>query len=82
VEPVPPGMVAMTFPVRSMMITSLFVLVVWPSRLICDANATFQWLENAYQAHETRFELASQYFDGFRPDPRYADFVRRVGQPL
>lgn len=46
-----------------------------------DADSTFQWLEKAYQAHETRFELASLYFDGFRSDPRYADLLRRVGLP-
>ena len=47
-----------------------------------DADSTFHWLEKAYQAHESRFELASLYYDGFRSDPRYADLVRRVGLPL
>jgi tetratricopeptide (TPR) repeat protein len=44
-----------------------------------DADATFAWLEKAYQAHEVRFELASIYYDSFRSDPRFADLARRVG---
>jgi tetratricopeptide (TPR) repeat protein len=47
-----------------------------------DADATFEWLEKAYRAHEGRFELASMYYDGFRSDPRYSDLARRVGMPL
>ena len=47
-----------------------------------DADAMFASLEKAYQAHETRFELASLYFDNFQLDPRYADLMRRVGQPV
>jgi hypothetical protein len=47
-----------------------------------DADSTFAWLEKAYQAHETRIELASMYYDSFRSDPRYGDLMRRVGLPL
>lgn len=47
-----------------------------------DAEATFALLEKAYQAHETRFELASLYFDNFRSDPRFPDLMRRVGLPV
>jgi tetratricopeptide (TPR) repeat protein len=46
-----------------------------------DADSTFAWLEKAYQAHETRIELPSLYYE-FRSDPRYADLMRRVSLPL
>lgn len=47
-----------------------------------DVEKTFAWLEKAYQAHETRIELASLYYDNMRADPRYADLTRRMGLPL
>ena len=48
-----------------------------------DADATFGWLEKAYQARATRIhELPWMYFDSFRADPRYSDLMRRVGLPL
>jgi TolB-like protein/DNA-binding winged helix-turn-helix (wHTH) protein/Tfp pilus assembly protein PilF len=47
-----------------------------------DADSTFAWLEKAYQAHETRIELPSLYYDKFRSDPRYADLMRRLGLPF
>jgi hypothetical protein len=48
-----------------------------------DANLTFQWLEKAYQARETRIhQLPSMEFDSVRSDPRYADLMRRIGLPL
>ncbi len=44
-----------------------------------DANSTFEWLEKAYQARETRLsELPSMYFDSLRSDPRYAVLLRRA----
>jgi tetratricopeptide (TPR) repeat protein len=47
-----------------------------------DRNLTFQWLENAYQARETRIhQLRSMEFDSVRTDPRYADLMRRIGLP-
>jgi TolB-like protein/DNA-binding winged helix-turn-helix (wHTH) protein len=48
-----------------------------------DVDATFRWLENAYQTRATRVhELKFMYFDNLRPDPRYADLARRVGLPI
>ncbi len=44
-----------------------------------DADSTFAWLEKAFQAHETRFELASFYYDAFRLDPRFKNLTRRMG---
>jgi tetratricopeptide (TPR) repeat protein len=50
---------------------------------IGDADLTFEWLEKAFHARETRIhELRSMEFDGLRPDPRYADLMRRVGLTL
>ncbi len=47
-----------------------------------DADSTFHWLENAYQARAVRIsELASMYFDSFCSDPRYADLKKRAGLP-
>jgi len=48
-----------------------------------DIDATFRWLENAYQTRATRVhELKSMYFDSLRSDPRYAGLARRVGLPI
>lgn len=48
-----------------------------------DADATFDWLEKAYQSRASRVhELAAPPFDRFRADPRYPDLRRRVGLPL
>src|SRR3954468_527736 len=45
-----------------------------------DADRTFHWLDEAYQARSIRLqELPSPYFDKLRSDPRYRDLVRRVG---
>jgi hypothetical protein len=47
-----------------------------------DADSTFLWMERAYQTRATRVhELPSIYFDSLRPDPRYADLMRRIGLP-
>ena len=47
-----------------------------------DADSTFEWLEEAYQARATRIpELSSMYFDGIRSDARYTEIMRRVGLP-
>ena len=48
-----------------------------------DVDATFRWLENAYQTRATRVhELKSMYFDNLRSDPRYASLARRIGLPI
>ena len=48
-----------------------------------DADATFHWLEKAYQTRAVRItEMRSMYFDGVRSDARYAELMRRVGLPL
>ncbi len=45
-------------------------------------DATFGWLEKAYQERSPRVhELPSMYFDGLRANPRYGDLMRRVGLP-
>lgn len=45
-----------------------------------DVHGAFQWLESAYKARSVRIlELPSLYFDKLRPDPRYADLLRRIG---
>lgn len=50
---------------------------------LCDVEATFFWLEKAYEARATRIlELRSMYFDCIRADARYADLMRRIGLPL
>ena len=47
-----------------------------------DTDATFAWLEKAYQAHDVGLRgLASLCFDSVRSDPRYPDLMRRVGSP-
>lgn len=47
-----------------------------------DTESAFQWLEKAYEIRTARVhELPSMYFDSLRPDPRYADLMRRVGLP-
>jgi tetratricopeptide (TPR) repeat protein len=46
---------------------------------LSDANSTFEWLEKAYQVHDSRLsELPSMYFDGVRSDPRYTVLLRRA----
>jgi hypothetical protein len=48
-----------------------------------DADATFQWLENAYQTRDIRLiELPGMYFDSVRSDPRCSDLMRRIGLPV
>jgi TolB-like protein/tetratricopeptide (TPR) repeat protein len=51
-----------------------------------DKDATFPWLEKAYQQRDLRLIFLSVYMDGpgeasLRSDPRYADLRRRVGFP-
>jgi hypothetical protein len=44
------------------------------------ADATFRWLEKAYDARTTRVhELASPYYDSLRSDPRYVNLMKRIG---
>jgi TolB-like protein/Tfp pilus assembly protein PilF len=46
-----------------------------------DTELAFQWLERAHQEHNPDLiELRSEpVFDSIRPDPRFADLLRRVG---
>jgi hypothetical protein len=46
-----------------------------------DRDRAFEWLEKGY---ENRYESAlylkvQPFYDSLRPDPRYADLLRRVG---
>jgi TolB-like protein/DNA-binding winged helix-turn-helix (wHTH) protein/tetratricopeptide (TPR) repeat protein len=48
-----------------------------------DRNSTFQWFEKAYQEHAARIqEIAEPLYDSLRSDPRFPDFMRRVGLAL
>ena len=45
-----------------------------------DARATFEWLQNAYEARDGRVhQLVWPIFDRFRSDSRYAELKRRIG---
>ena len=47
-----------------------------------DPDATFQWLEEAYQQRVFRIiELTLPMFDDLRSDARWQDLVRRIGLP-
>jgi serine/threonine-protein kinase len=45
-----------------------------------DADATFEWLQKAYEARDGRVQqLVWPIFDQFRRDPRYLELKRRIG---
>ena len=45
-----------------------------------DADAAFDWLETAYRLRDDKlFWLTTPMFDPLRPDPRFAQFVHRMG---
>jgi hypothetical protein len=48
-----------------------------------DNDQGFQWLNIAYQEHEWRLiSLKTEFtFDSLRPDPRFAELIRKVGLP-
>jgi len=48
-----------------------------------DNDQAFQWLNIAYQEHEWRLiSLKTAFtFDSLRPDPRFAELIRKVGLP-
>jgi TolB-like protein/tetratricopeptide (TPR) repeat protein/DNA-binding winged helix-turn-helix (wHTH) protein len=48
---------------------------------LSDYEKAFAWLEQAYQEHSAIMEFLKVHplFDPIRSDPRFADFVRRVG---
>ena len=47
-----------------------------------DADATFLWLEKAYETRAIRIgEITSLYFDSMRADPRYTPLRQRIGLP-
>jgi len=48
-----------------------------------EKDQAFQWLEKAYQdrADDLRQLKVDPLLDNLRPDPRFADLVRRVGLP-
>jgi TolB-like protein/DNA-binding winged helix-turn-helix (wHTH) protein/Tfp pilus assembly protein PilF len=48
-----------------------------------DKDAAFSWLERAYQKRGDEMVnlKVSPYFDAIRSDPRFSDYVRKVGLP-
>jgi hypothetical protein len=50
---------------------------------IGDADRAFQWLEKAYEAHDTFLPWlkVDPELDELRGDPRFDDLVRRIGIP-
>ena len=48
-----------------------------------DKDHAFQWLNTAYQEHDTNtIELPTDFaMDSLRTDPRYAELVRKIGLP-
>jgi serine/threonine protein kinase/tetratricopeptide (TPR) repeat protein len=48
-----------------------------------DKEEVFHWLEKAYQEHSASMPYlgVDLFWDKIRPDPRFADLVRRVGMP-
>ena len=48
-----------------------------------DKEHAFQWLDTAYQEHDTSLtSLRTDFtFDSLRSDPRYAELVRKIGFP-
>ena len=49
-----------------------------------DKDQPFQWLNTAYQEHNSQLEdLKTEFLlDPIRSDPRFAELVRKVGLPL
>ena len=50
---------------------------------LADNDKAFQWLNIAYKEHEWRLiSLKTEFtFDSLRPDPRFAELIRKVGLP-
>ena len=47
-----------------------------------DADHAFEWLERAYQRRTGLAELkAAPMFKKIRGDPRFGDFLRKLGMP-
>ena len=48
-----------------------------------EKNAAFEWLEKAFQSHETFFMRLKVHplFDVLHGDPRFDDLVKRIGIP-
>jgi len=48
-----------------------------------EKNEAFDWLENAYQNRDGGLMLVNSYwyFEQIRSDPRYAEFVKKIGLP-
>lgn len=47
-------------------------------------DEAFAWLEKAYQERDpelTYFQVPKRRFEPLRRDPRFAEFVRRIGFP-
>ena len=62
------------------------VPVHWPAFMYAnlgEKEAAFHWLEKAYQAHSWCMLYLNQdaIWDPIRPDPRFAEYVRRAGLP-
>lgn len=51
--------------------------------LVGDADSSIRWLEKAYEARAAQFGYVAvnSFFDPVRSDPRFGDFLRRVGLP-
>jgi len=54
-----------------------------PYAILGDKDKAFLWLEKAYseKSDGLRVLKLSKYFDSLRPDPRYADLLRRMNIP-
>lgn len=50
---------------------------------LSDKDEAFQWLEKAYKErrHSMAFIKTEPMFDGLHSDPRFQDFIRRLGLP-
>jgi hypothetical protein len=48
-----------------------------------DHEHAFEWLNSAYQAHDTELSVIRTDFrmDSLRSDPRYAELIRKIGLP-
>jgi hypothetical protein len=46
-----------------------------------EKDQAFQWLEKSYQERSSEMIVfnVDPWFDNLRPDPRFADLVRRIG---
>ncbi len=62
-------------------INPLYVAYVYAA--LGDADATFEWLEKAYERRslELRQIHVDSGFDAIRSDPRFQDLLRRIGFP-